>query len=136
MAPTVLEELGKDPLVVNAWNAVWDIGVWAEGPSEGPITLRRSTPETTPIIYVKTVLSNEEKSSPVAQVLEEVDVKDWSKDVEDWSDFQPRTPLVKELLEIRRRAIRKGLKLLSVDEILEEVKRRWGESPTDEADLS
>ena len=50
-------------------------------------------------------------------------------------DYIPRTPLGKRLLEIRKKAIQAGVKLLSVDEILEEVRRRRGELKEDEEDL-
>lgn len=49
--------------------------------------------------------------------------------------FVPRTPLGKQLLSLRNKAIRSGMKLLSADEVLEEVKRRRGELEDDEADL-
>jgi hypothetical protein len=42
-------------------------------------------------------------------------------------DFNPKSELGKQLWEIRQRAIAKGMKLLSQDEILEEVRRRRGE---------
>ena len=40
--------------------------------------------------------------------------------------FQSQTELGKRLLEIRRRAIAKGMELLSWDEVNEEVRRRRG----------
>ena len=49
--------------------------------------------------------------------------------------FVPRTPLGKRLLALRRKAIREGMKLLSENEVLAEVRRRRGESVDDEADL-
>lgn len=49
--------------------------------------------------------------------------------------FVPRTPLGRELLSLRRKAIRSGMKLLSADEVLEEVRRRRGELEDDEEDL-
>jgi len=54
---------------------------------------------------------------------------------EEKEEYIPRTPLGKRLLEIRKRAIQAGMKLLSVDEILEEVRRRRGELKEDEEDL-
>jgi len=50
-------------------------------------------------------------------------------------EYVPRTPLGKKLLLLRNRAIRSGMRLLSADEILEEVKRRRGEFEDDEADV-
>jgi len=41
--------------------------------------------------------------------------------------FTPRTELGEKLLAIRNKAIAKGMKLLTEDEVLEEVKRRRGE---------
>ena len=41
--------------------------------------------------------------------------------------FVARTPLVRRLLQIRQEAIANGMKLLSRDEILEEVRRNRGE---------
>lgn len=42
-------------------------------------------------------------------------------------EYIPRTALGRRLLILRRRAIKKGMKLLSPDEVLEEVERRRGE---------
>jgi hypothetical protein len=42
--------------------------------------------------------------------------------------FVPRTALVKKLLSLRNISIASGMKLLCEDEILDEVKRRRGES--------
>ena len=49
--------------------------------------------------------------------------------------FVPRTPLGKRLVALRRKAIQAGMKLLTEDEVLEEVRRRRGELEDDEADL-
>jgi hypothetical protein len=49
--------------------------------------------------------------------------------------FVPRTPLGKKLLSLRTRASAAGMRLLSADEVLEEVKRRRGELGGDEADV-
>jgi len=51
------------------------------------------------------------------------------------TSYRPRTPLGKKLLELRMQAIQKGMKLLSEDEILNEVKRRRGELEDDEENL-
>lgn len=51
------------------------------------------------------------------------------------SDFVPRTALGKKLLDLRNRAIASGIRLLSEDEVLEEVRRRRGEIEGDEKDL-
>jgi len=44
----------------------------------------------------------------------------------------PRSDLGRKLLELRKRAIDEGMRLLSADEILEEVRRRRGEQNDDE----
>ena len=44
----------------------------------------------------------------------------------------PRTTLGRKLLDVRNRAIKSGIKLLSADEALEEVRRRRGELEDDE----
>lgn len=49
--------------------------------------------------------------------------------------FVPCTSLGKKLLSLRIRAIEAGMKLLSADEVLEEVKRRRGEFEDYEADV-
>jgi hypothetical protein len=49
--------------------------------------------------------------------------------------FVPRTALGRKLIALRTRAIKEGMRLLSADEILEEVKRRRGELGGDEADV-
>lgn len=51
------------------------------------------------------------------------------------SDFVPRTALGKKLLDLRNRAIAAGIRLLTEDEVLEEVRRRRGEIEGDEKDL-
>ena len=42
--------------------------------------------------------------------------------------FEPRTQLGKRLFALRRKAIQDGIKLLTEDEILEEIRRRRGEA--------
>lgn len=49
--------------------------------------------------------------------------------------FVPRSPLGKKLLSLRIRAIEAGMKLLSADDVLEEVKRRRGELEEYETDV-
>ena len=49
--------------------------------------------------------------------------------------FVPRTPLGRKLLALRNQAIERGMKLLTEDEVLEEVRRRRGELEDDEADI-
>ena len=51
-------------------------------------------------------------------------------------EFIPRTTLGSKLLALRNRAIASGMRLLSEDEILEEVRHRRGELENGEADLS
>jgi hypothetical protein len=50
-------------------------------------------------------------------------------------EYVPRTPLGRKLLQIRKKAIQAGMKLLSADEILEEVRRRRGEIESGEEDV-
>ncbi|MGC8660215.1 MAG: hypothetical protein ACP5U1_14210 [Desulfomonilaceae bacterium] len=50
-------------------------------------------------------------------------------------EFIPRTNLGRKLLELRKRAIDEGMRLLSEDEVLEEVRRRRGEENTNEAHI-
>ncbi len=42
--------------------------------------------------------------------------------------YQPKTALGKRLIAIREQAIAKGLRLLNSDEIIEEIRRRRGET--------
>jgi hypothetical protein len=41
--------------------------------------------------------------------------------------YRPQTELGKHLLEIRQRAVAKGMRLMNQDEVLDEVRRRRGE---------
>lgn len=49
--------------------------------------------------------------------------------------FKPRTALGKRLHDLRAKAVAAGMKLLSEEEVLEEVKRRRGEVDENEKDL-
>lgn len=51
------------------------------------------------------------------------------------SVFIPRTILGKKLMSLRKRAIASGMRLLSEDEVLEEVKRQRGEWKNDKTDV-
>jgi hypothetical protein len=62
-------------------------------------------------------------------------VNDVSTAPERKAEFIPKTALVKKLVDIRRRAIASGMKLLSSDEILDEIHRRRGEVEDYEANL-
>jgi hypothetical protein len=54
----------------------------------------------------------------------------------DWeTGNSPKTALGKRLLALRSKAISAGMKLLTEEEVLEEVKRRRGELEDDEANL-
>lgn len=59
----------------------------------------------------------------------EVTPKEWEK------GFVPRTALGMRLATLRTKAIAAGMRLLTEDEVLEEVKRRRGEIKDNEADL-
>jgi len=50
-------------------------------------------------------------------------------------EFVPRTAFGRKLLSLRKRAIASGMQLLSEDEVLEEVRRRRGETNNDEKDV-
>jgi len=49
--------------------------------------------------------------------------------------FTPRTELGRRLYALRKKAVIAGLKLLSEEEVLEEVKRRRGEIENDDTNL-
>ncbi len=49
--------------------------------------------------------------------------------------YVPRTPLGERLLRLRRRAVNSGMRLISADEVLEEVRRRRGELEDNVEDL-
>jgi hypothetical protein len=49
--------------------------------------------------------------------------------------FYPQTPLGKKLYSLRKEAIASGIKLLSEEEVLEEIMRRRGELVDDKEDL-
>jgi|GEM_PF-2241992 hypothetical protein len=128
MTARMLEELGEDLATEKAsrnFLGLSDFEEFAAGPK---VPLEDFRPENDQI-YIKPALDHEEVAYSVSETIQE-------GDVEEFEDFRPLTPLVHQLLQIRRRAIRKGLKLLSVEEVLEEVRRRRGEIPTDETDVS
>jgi hypothetical protein len=50
-------------------------------------------------------------------------------------EFVPRTEFGKRLVALRAKAMASGMRLLSEDEILEEVRRRRGELQENETDL-
>ena len=52
-------------------------------------------------------------------------IKDINNQIEKMQ-FVPRTDLGRKLLELRKRGIDEGMRLLSQDEVLEEVRRRRG----------
>ena len=51
------------------------------------------------------------------------------------SEFTPQTEFGKRLYALRSKAIAAGMRLLSADEVLEEVKRRRGELNAEDEDL-
>lgn len=59
----------------------------------------------------------------------EVTQTEWEK------DFVPKTALGMRLAALRAKAIAAGMRLLTEEEVLEEMKRRRGEMEDDEADL-
>jgi len=52
--------------------------------------------------------------------------------IADSETYQPRTPLGRKLMALRRQAIDKGMRLLTWDEVDAEVKRRRGDRSDDE----
>lgn len=82
-----------------------------------------------PLIYLKVM------GVPIMDVNLSIDASS-SKSGATESAFVPKTALVKKLLEIRNRAISKGMKLLSSEEISEEIKLRRGGIEVHEANLS
>lgn len=50
-------------------------------------------------------------------------------------EFIPRTELGRKLASLRKRAIEAGMRLLSEEEVLDEVRRRRGEFENDERSL-
>jgi len=60
---------------------------------------------------------------------------DQDRGLRERDEYRPRTALGKKLLLLRRKAIAAGMRLLDENEVLEEVKRRRGESDEDEAHL-
>ena len=72
-------------------------------------------------------VSSEKSTSQATEVIP----SEWERE----SDFTPRTALGKRLVILRTKAIAAGMRLLTVDEVLEEVKRRRGELEDNEANL-
>jgi len=127
MTARVLEKLGEDLATEKAGRNFFAVSAFEEFPAEPNVPPGDFRPENDQI-YIRPALETEEVAYPVSEPLED-------QDVEDFEDFRPLTPLVQQLLAIRRRAIRKGLKLLSMEEVFEEVRRRRGEIPTHETDV-
>lgn len=67
----------------------------------------------------------EASTSQTTQVL-------WEGEAQRWV---PRTDFGRRLLALRQEAIRSGVRVLTRDEVLEEVRRRRGELDDEEADL-
>jgi hypothetical protein len=61
----------------------------------------------------------------------EMILSEWARE----SDFVARTALGKRLVALRAKAIAAGMRLLTEDEVLEEVKRRRGEIEENDANL-
>ena len=72
-------------------------------------------------------VSGEKSTSQATEVIP----SEWERE----SDFIPRTALGKRLITLRTKAIAAGVRLLTEDEVLVEVKRRRGELEDEEADL-
>ncbi len=118
--------------VTSYWNSkattgVVDTKLYKIGPTnayDSTIILRESRKDW---IKIDFPIGREEiRSSLVRISFLEVEVKD---------EFIPRTPFGEKLLSLRKKAIRAGLKLLTEEEVLEEVKRRRGELENNEANL-
>lgn len=72
-------------------------------------------------------VSGEKSTSQATEVIP----SEWEME----SGFIPRTALGKRLVTLRTKAIDAGMRLLTEDEVLVEVKRRRGELEDEEADL-
>jgi len=97
--------------------------VWAD------MCERRPMPNYSPIswwIGLEYPIGGEKSTSQATEVIPAV----WE------SCFAPRTELGKNLLMLRKQAVDAGMRLLSEEEVLEEVKRRRGELEDNETDLS
>ncbi|KUK98958.1 MAG: Uncharacterized protein XE11_2819 [Methanomicrobiales archaeon 53_19] len=82
----------------------------------------------------------EDFPEPFGQFVYSVSIKSSSRITEiiadSWEEhYTPRTELGKILLALRKRAIGKGLRLLTAEEVLEEVRRRRGERGNEETDI-
>jgi len=118
--------------VTNYWNSkattgVVDTKLYKIGPTnayDSAIIMREWMKDW---IKIDSPIGREEiRSSLVKISFLEAEVKD---------EFIPRTPLGEKLLSLRKKAIRAGVKLLTEEEVLEEIKRRRGELENNEADL-
>lgn len=113
-AMTVTESLAMDFLVRGTH------GVISALPSEFRAVDERRLPSEipwrglSPWINVILPVRKEESSYQITEISFAVESR----------PFVPRTPLGKKLLSLRNRAIASGMRLLSDDEVLEEVKRR------------
>lgn len=100
-----------------ASDAIWF--AWEELPSPRPpsaYALERG---------VGSPVGPEARTSQTTQVL-------WEGEVQRWG---PRTDFGRRLLALRQEAIRSGVRVLTRDEVLEEVRRRREELDDEKADL-
>lgn len=92
----------------------------------GMIRLLEPLPDVARARVVVTLLPDQVNTIDRDSILVKSDDISLEKDQRE-DDFKPQTALGKQLWEIRQQAIAKGMKLLSQDEILEEIRRRRGE---------
>jgi hypothetical protein len=99
---------------------------WAEWPGVADRS-RESTPRGPAVPNINFIMPVEKKISTCQST--KVSLSEWEP------VFTPRTDLGKRLYALRAKAMVSGIRLLSEEEVLEEVKRRRGELEEDEKDL-
>ena len=89
----------------------------------GAIRLLEPLPGVSRARVVVTILPESVTTSDAPETFAQAKAEDMALEHDqEEEDFKPQTELGKRLWEIRQRAIAKGMKLLSQDEVLEEVR--------------
>lgn len=120
---TVTERLTADFVFKKACGVTFPpgLGTWGE------LSELRYPAIISPWINFVLPVQKEESSFQVTEI--------WLPTETETREFIPRTPLGKKLIFLRKRAIASGMPLLDEDEVLEEVKRRRGETEYNETNL-
>lgn len=93
----------------------------------GAVRLLEPLPGVSRARVVITLLPDQQKMSDESGISNQAKAEDMALEHDqEEEDFKPQTELGKRLLEIRQRAIAKGMRLLSWDEVNEEVRQRRG----------